>query len=318
MPPCPDVLVVGAGVAGLTTAIVLAESGLRVVVRARELPQRTHSVAAAAIWDPDLAFHASVARWGRETLAVLRGLARTPDTGLRVISGVEATRNADLDTPHWVTELDGRSCPPADLPDGYAAGWRFDVPIADMPVYLRYLTRRLTDAGVPIVEAAVRTLKEIPGEIAVIVNCTGLGARDLVNDRGVTGVRGQLVVVENPGIDSYFGEHTDGDELPTYFLPHGRYAVLGGTAEAGRYDTAADPFAAEAIVQRCAAIEPRLRTARIVAHRVGIRPRRDAIRLEHDRIDDRDVIHNYGHGGSGISVGWGCAYEVARLVHAVL
>ena len=90
-----DVLVVGAGVSGLTTAICLAESGARVLIRAATPPGQTTSSVAGAIWGPHLVEESPrVDRWGQETLAVLRELAADPAAGVRTLSGVEGTRGA--------------------------------------------------------------------------------------------------------------------------------------------------------------------------------------------------------------------------------
>jgi len=57
---------------------------------------------------------------------------------------------------------------------------------------------------------------------------------------------------------------------------------------------------------------------------VGLRPGRPAVRLEAERpgvggggAGGRPVVHNYGHGGSGFTVCWGCADEVAETVAAL-
>jgi D-amino-acid oxidase len=147
----------------------------------------------------------------------------------------------------------------------------------------------------------------------VAVNCTGFGARELVPDRQLQPVRGQLVVAENPGVKEFFAEHTD-DPAPTWFLPHGDHIVLGSSTEPGRVDLRPDLATSAAIVARCAEIEPRLRDARVTGHRVGIRPTRPTVRVEHVRWRGRHVIHNYGHGGAGVSLSWGCAREVTGIV----
>jgi len=55
----------------------------------------------------------------------------------------------------------------------------------------------------------------------------------------------------------------------------------------------------------------------VVAERVGLRPfRKSGIRLEKDRLGSRTVIHNYGHGGAGFTLSWGCAGQVVKLVEA--
>jgi D-amino-acid oxidase len=50
----------------------------------------------------------------------------------------------------------------------------------------------------------------------------------------------------------------------------------------------------------------------VLAERVGLRPfRKSGVRLERDQLrDGRAVIHNYGHGGGGFTLSWGCAREV--------
>ena len=48
-----------------------------------------------------------------------------------------------------------------------------------------------------------------------------------------------------------------------------------------------------------------------------LRPFRPAgPRLEAERFGEKTVVHNYGHGGSGWSLSWGCAAEAATLARA--
>jgi D-amino-acid oxidase len=143
----------------------------------------------------------------------------------------------------------------------------------------------------------------------MVVNCAGIGARELVPDASVTPYRGQIVVVENPGITEFFVEE---ESPPLYFFPHGATAILGGTAQPGDGNIDPDPAIAAAIVQRCARIEPRLSGARVLGHRVGLRPARPTVRLELDG----PIVHNYGHGGAGVTLSWGCARQVASLIAA--
>ena len=103
-----------------------------------------------------------------------------------------------------------------------------------------------------------------------------------------------------------------------YAIPRSETIVLGGTAQDSVWGTMPDPAVARAIVARCARMVPefgwRLERARVVAHRVGLRPGRPSVRLEEEISGERRVVHCYGHGGSGVTLSWGCAAEVARLV----
>jgi D-amino-acid oxidase len=314
MGPRPEVLVIGAGVSGLTTAVCLTEAGLRVLVRTRHPPAETTSCAAGAIWGPYFTTDDRVPLWSESTRMVLDRLAGIRDTGVRLVAGVEAGRVATA-PPEWATTLAGfRRCAPQELPEGFATGWRYTAPVVDMPAYLDYLVQRLREAGGRIEVRAVASLAEAVAAAPIVVNCTGFGARQLVPDWDVTPNRGQVVVADNPGISEFFIEH-DESPAPTYYLPHGQdRIVLGGSAEHGRSDLAPDRAVSAAIVRRCAAVEPSLARATVREHRVGLRPARARIRLERTPLGRRHVIHNYGHGGSGVTISWGCAREVLRLI----
>jgi len=306
-----DVLVVGAGVAGLTSAVCLAEAGHRVQIRTAAPPAQTTSAVAGALWEPYLVESGGrVWDWCRTTLAELTTLAGVADTGVRLVSGVEAS-HAPVDLPAW-GELVGleRS---QELPAGYVDGWRFTAPLVDMPAYLAYLERRFRAAGGEIEVAPVESFADAAADAPVVVNCAGMAARQLVPDPELVPVRGQVVVVANPGITEFFAD-TDAADL-IYILPHPDRVILGGVAERGVWSLEPDPDTARRILARCTAVEPRLAGAEVLAHRVGLRPVRPTIRVEAEPLPGgARLLHNYGHGGAGITVSWGCAREVAALV----
>jgi D-amino-acid oxidase len=310
-----DVLVVGAGVVGLTTAISLAEAGLATRVVATEPPPRTTSAAAGALWGlPRCGPPDRTLEWGRTGLAVLSGLAGSPGrTGIRQVSGRELSRDP-TDPPEWAYLTPSlRVCSAGELPAGYVSGWSYTAPAINMPVYLDYLLARYEAAGGAICLGAVSSLSSL--DAPIVVNCTGIGARDLVPDPLLVPVRGQVVVVRNPGIEEFVVDHTMDGAHFTYVFPHGDVVLLGGTAEEGGWDLAAHPDVAERIVRDCSAMLPSLRGAEIVAHRVGLRPCRPAVRLEAiDLGGGRVLWHNYGHGGAGVSLSWGCAREITEAV----
>ena len=324
-----DVLVVGAGVSGLTTAICLAESGTRVVIRAAAPPGQTTSSVAGAIWGPHLVEDSDrVARWGRETLAVLREFAADPATGVRTMAGVQAARGtpgaapaAPPEPPDWLGDLGAVPCRAADLPGGFASGWRYSAPLADMPAYLGYLRARFEAAGGRVEAGTVRSLSAAAAEhgARAVLNCTGAGARDLLPDPELTSYRGQVVIAENPGLTEFFIGLPDETTELVYLFPHGDTVVLGGTEVAGDWNTQPVPAVATRILRDCAAVEPRLNGARVVGHRVGLRPFRPQVRLEAEPHGTGPlVVHNYGLGGAGITLSWGCAREAAALAGQAL
>jgi D-amino-acid oxidase len=310
-------VVVGAGVVGLTAAVVLAEGGWRVHVIADRIPGTT-SLAAGAMWGPYLVEPKDrVDEWSRFSLEVFRELASDPVTGVRLTSGIEASRHADS-PPDWATALPGfRPCEPSELPAGYASGYRFTVPLIDMPVYLGYLQRRLVDAGATVERRGLSALADA-GPASAIINCTGMGARVLVPDPELRPIRGQHVVTTNPGLTEFFSEDTGLSPDLLCIYPHGDTVVLGGTAIDGNGDLDADHDVAAAILARCTLVEPRLADPQVIAHRVGVRPTRSRVRVESDRLQDGTlIVHNYGHGGAGVTLSWGCAVEVRELVRSL-
>lgn len=319
----PDILVIGAGVSGLTTAVCLAEAGARVQISAATPPAQTTSAAAGAIWGPHLVEPGDrVTRWGAVTLARLLDLTTEPAAAVRMLTGRQASRRQE-DPPDWVTSLaDFRLCAADEIPAGFVAGWRFTAPVITMPVYLGYLLARFRAAGGQDAAARDSAFGSLPEaasrtSASVIVNCAGIGARSLVPDIELMPVRGQVVVAANPGITEFFiGLGDDSADL-IYLFPHGETVVLGGTEGRGDWSLEPDPATAERILRDCAAIEPGLGGADVVAHRVGLRPVRPAVRLEAERLaGGQTVVHNYGHGGAGVSLSWGCAADAAELALA--
>ncbi|MCM2386793.1 FAD-dependent oxidoreductase [Streptomyces albipurpureus] len=316
-----DVVVLGGGVSGLTTAMLLAERGHRVRVWTREAPSATTSAVAGALWWPyRIEPKQLVAQWAMATLERCRQWSRRPEeTGVRLRPGVVAdTRLDELES--WTREAGAvRHARVDELPSGHTQGVWARLPLVDMPTHLGWLRGRLERAGGAVELRAVRSLEEAVAAAPVVVNCTGIGARELTGDRELTPVRGQVVLVENPGIEEWLVLPDDGSGQPTYVFPQPGRLVLGGTADDGNAGTEPDPATTAEIVARCARYYPAIADARILGTRVGLRPARTAgVRIEAVPWPGGGlVVHNYGHGGAGITVGWGCALAAVGLIPEV-
>ncbi len=311
-------LVIGAGVCGLSSAICLAEAGLNVTIRAARAPLETTSVAAGAIWGPHLVEDSErVTRWSRQSLAILTDLAGQHGTGVRIMRGTEAAR-IQGEPPGWAATLPGfRRCGPAELPDGFVTGWQYRAPVLAMPAYLGYLLDRLDAAGGELEMAAVGSLAEAAAAARVVVNCPGVEAHGLVPDPAMRPVRGQVVVVPNPGLTDFFIGPAEGGGGFVYMFPHADVVLLGGTEQHDNWDTEPDPETSRRILAGCAAVEPRLAGAEILAERVGLRPFRPEVRLEAEPVAGGGLlVHNYGHGGAGVTLSWGCAREITDQITA--
>ncbi|HZM83408.1 MAG TPA: FAD-dependent oxidoreductase [Candidatus Limnocylindrales bacterium] len=312
-----ETLVIGAGISGLTTALTLLETGYRVRVLADHLPMQTTSAAAGASWGPYMTDDPRTYGWAQATLAELEATAQDPTTGVTMTSGIIASRT-QMPVPPWAKEYPGfRICQKDELPAGYVFGWWGQFPVVDMPTYLAHLTQRLHTAGVDVEQVTVDSLDQL--RAPTIVNCAGSGAGRLAGDPSLVPVQGQLVVLENPGVHWYFEDISEGDDDTgelIYFIPHGEHIVLGGSATKPSQDLVPDPEISARIIERAVAIEPKLAHARVLGHRVGIRPARPRVRVERTIHNGQQIVHNYGHGGAGVTLSWGCAKEVLKIMKA--
>jgi D-amino-acid oxidase len=311
--PAPQVIVVGAGVIGLTTACVLGERGLRVEVWSRDEPHELVSAVAGAIWYPFLAEpRQRVLGWIATTFRRLSALAAVPAAGvhLQTVTEVFATATPDL----WWASAAGaiEPLPAAQVPPPHRAAIRLVVPVCATPRHLPWLRTMVEQRGGRCVSRELRSLDEALAVCPRVVNCTGLGARELCGDATLQPVRGQVVVVERiAGVDALI---EDGPGQPFYVIPRGDELVLGGTAQAGDERLLPDPHDTAAITAGLGARVPALRDVVVRRVKVGLRPCRPTVRLEAETRGSGRVVHNYGHGGSGYTLAWGCAEEAAALL----
>lgn len=311
------VVVLGGGISGLTSALLLARQGESVTLVTDSPVSGTTSHLAAAVWFPTaVGPPRQVARWGAETFDVLAGEAAAGTPGVVMRDSLSLYRAAPGPVPWTDAVGDLRVARPEELPAGYSFGLRYVVPLVEMPVYLPHLVDRVRDADVLTVYRRVERLEGLLDlEPDVVVNAAGLAAGPLVGDATTYPVRGQIVRVRNPGLTlSVRDEGHPGGRA--YVHPRSGDCILGGTLERGVWDTRPDDAETAAILSRCRDIVPQIAAAEVLETVVGLRPGRPEVRLERDDslLDGVPVVHNYGHGGSGVTLGWGCAAEAARLV----
>jgi D-amino-acid oxidase len=307
--------IIGAGISGLTTAVFLSLRGHSVSVVAHDMPLSSASMIAGAIWHPFFQQpDDDYLRRARFTYDALATYAADPESGIlrRTLTEMVDIAEGAL----WWT----RGMPSVRqiaLSNETLNTSTFEVPVfvADTPRYLRYLTNLLIELGGRLERGYVQVLEDEARAYDRIINCSGYGATSLCGDRTIDLVRGVVVEVEKPA--RFFGCFIDDRiaQKPTYVIERGDDCIVGGTADVGLSGTSVDPAVVDDILRRCEAIAPGIAGAKIKKINVGFRPRRSAVRLEFD-TNQGNILHNYGHGGSGFTLSWGCASEIAELVES--
>ena len=319
------IAIIGAGVSGLTCGVVFAERDYRTAIFAKETGQQTTSSVAAAVWFP---YHVEPAErvipLALETFDVLADVARVPGSGVSMIELRQFLRTGEIEIPDWAIPLGAQRLssvatglwPVQDRAQrgGYSlkSGFSLPVPLMDTTIYLDYLTSRFLKAGGEInANVCFEKLEEVDRKSDLVINCAGIGARELVHDTDLEPHRGQVAIV--PKIEGLSCAIVCDDEPLMYAIPRTNDCVFGGTNDVSD-NLAADPATTSQIVAESSRVL-NIDRPRVLAERVGLRPfRRSGVRLERDRLrDGRTVVHNYGHGGAGFTLSWGCAREVLDM-----
>lgn len=306
--------IVGAGVSGLTTAVVFLQAGWNVQVVAREMHSSTVSAVAAAVWtivdaEPKIATRA----WALTSRGRFAAAAETVGSGVVPLRQRELAR-VDAAPTWWESQPFVRRLDRAELPPGYAAGLEIDGFMIEPSIYLPWLTDRLHELGGEITVADIDRIESLDGD--VVVNCSGLGAAVLAADESVYPIRGQVVAVANPGVRTGTSDESDPDRI-AYVYPRSREVILGGLRQPRSSASSPDDAVTARILADCARLEPRIEGVDELAVRVGLRPGRPSVRVEAETTGGRTIVHNYGHGGAGYILSWGCALEALDQVRSL-
>jgi D-amino-acid oxidase len=102
-----------------------------------------------------------------------------------------------------------------------------------------------------------------------------------------------------------------------YAISRSSDCVIGGTNDVSD-DRRPDPKTTVQLISECERVLGRSASC-VIRERVGLRPSRSSgVRVEAEKLrDGRAVIHNYGHGGSGFTLSWGCAETALSYVNSI-
>ncbi len=309
------ITVLGCGISGLSTAIALRGLGLDAHIIAEHLPPDTTSDKAGALCFPLRSGpRPRVLVWAAQSLAVYDTQAEKPESAVCMMDTTLLCAGENPETPWQFSLMEPdrfREAVPEELPEGYKAGFVVRLPLIETSRYLQQLMTIFRDIGGSITQGRMETLADAPGDM--LVNCTGLGARDLCGDQAVHPISGHIIKVK-PNLPLRCMLDEDGPNGLTYIFPRPDACVLGGTTVENDWETTPQEAVLADIAKRTFALEPILAEAELIDDYVCLRPGREEVRLEEELLPDgRRVIHNYGHGGSGWTLAWGCAAEVAAM-----
>ncbi|XP_011300670.1 D-aspartate oxidase [Fopius arisanus] len=332
------IAIVGAGIIGVTAAVAVKEtfSWCDVVIFSEAFSPDTTGDGSAGLWGPFLCgveAQDNIVRWGGGTHRWLEGLWKlglTPETGVQLLP---VTRVSSIpgfyETTEWLHLVHGHrrlgETEIAQLNEEHGAkycdGLEFLTYTSEPTKLLPWLMNKFRSLGGTMRTRKINKLSELAEEgYGIVINCSGLGARELVGDMTVKPIRGQVTRVHAPWS---FRVILCDDDDGNYIIPNIDSVILGGTHQENDYDRSVRPLESKFIRQGCARIIPALEASDTIMEWVGLRPVRSTIRLESEICQKGNgekftVIHNYGHGGSGVTFSWGCALDVVEILKKIL
>lgn len=246
------VAVIGAGIAGLTTARLAQEAGFPVTIYAAARTPETTSDFAGGQFHPFGFFRSDrvTPEWRARYLQALDYAFRRmqllvgDEWGVRWLTTyVEGERPERKLTATFPPAA--RVVPAAANPFGRPMS-RYETLYIETSHFLRRLTREIVADGGRMEArrfADIGEVLELPERL--VFNCTGLGARELVGDATLMPIKGQhAILLPQPEIRYAFSV----DEGHAFPRPDG--IVLGGTWERGVEDATVDPATIERLVER--------------------------------------------------------------------
>jgi len=310
------VVVLGSGVIGLTTAVYFLELGVKVEMVFAESWENSTSSQAGALWHPFLVKPSEKIRtWSMRSLINFQNLIKKNEGGV-VSRNLTEYFPQDIEGIWWskdmknIEKLEKKSLPK----EWQKSALKMTVPLIEPSLYMPYLLDRYRGQGGKVTQQRLSSFDDVTNDGSICINCTGIGAKTLCNDLELFPIAGQtLLLSKNSESEECFIDDSFASEgYPTYIFPRSKDILIGGLALYNQSFLLPTEEASKDILRRCNGISSSILIDSKYKAQGGDRPGRSTVRLEIDQRN-KNLIHNYGHSGSGYTLSWGCAEEAYKL-----
>lgn len=311
-----NIAIIGAGISGMSVAYALKDDGHVITIFAENFSPNITSNKAAAFWFP---YHvrndARGIGWCQTSYQYFKMMsAQTTETGVRMQQLAKEVPVNVAEDASWLSfmpEGSYRIVPENELAPGIANRYEVSVPLIETQIFLPWLQAQLSEAGITFRQQKIIQFSEILAGYDWIINCAALGnLHELCKDEALIPVRGQVALL-TPA--SRFPIHLN-NEKQLYVVPRKDAIIVGGTYEMGVNSAETEPGTIQKILEKAYIDLPFLKTLTVSGAWAGVRPYRETVCVEKDA--ELPIIHNYGHGGSGFTLSFGCAFEVRALINS--
>ncbi|KAK1984634.1 FAD dependent oxidoreductase [Colletotrichum cereale] len=339
-----EIVVIGAGVIGLSTAVRLQQEGHRVGIVAKDFPSPFEAIDAKALINYTSQWGGAHNRWvipaneaeERDHAMALRTFQHmevlsksNPEAGITFMPGIEYLEDPPAQYRALTEEkarslgLVGFRClKPSEFPDDKVKwGCEYWTWCVNPMIYCSFLLRKFSWNGGKVFRKEISnpcealTIKELPN-VRAVINCSGLG----FGDKKSFITRGQTCAVANLSPATVTRQNADGSW--TFCVPRNfdGGTIIGGTKAPNDWDPEPSLRVRKKMLKDLAGTYPRILEGggefRVLKDIVGRRPtRKGGMRLEREAAGDgRIIVHAYGLGGRGFELSWGVAEGVVELL----